>query len=180
MRCIKWKSRTKILENPETYAVATFDDLGRESLPFYFWISNILYKHQVSRFFHPIYNYSLQETEKQTYKYYTEFLIFKNGIYRRNKYLVLGHEEAYFVKEHSDSKSKYSEDDIIKMLQFLADSIFMFYFCGKGFPAESWHAHGNKLSPSSSRSFSTRLLERSEIKKDTSTKMYTPFYIGLN
>ena len=28
--------------------------------------------------------------------------IFKNGI-RRYKYQVLGHEEAYFVKEHSDS-----------------------------------------------------------------------------
>ena len=38
--------------------------------------------------------------------------IFKNGN-RRYKYLVLGHEETYFVKEHSDSKSKYSEDDII-------------------------------------------------------------------
>ena len=43
--------------------------------------------------------------------------IFKNGN-RRYKYLVLGHEETYFVKEHSDSKSKYSEDDIIKMLEF--------------------------------------------------------------
>ena len=36
---------------------------------------------------------------------------------RRYKYLVLGHEETYFVKEHSDSKRKYSEDDIIKMLE---------------------------------------------------------------
>ena len=41
--------------------------------------------------------------------------MFKNGN-RRYKYLVLGHEESYFVKEHSDSKHKYSEDDIIKML----------------------------------------------------------------
>ena len=47
--------------------------------------------------------------------------IFKNGN-RRYKYLVLGHEETYFVKEHSDSK--YSEDDIIKMLKFLVDNIF--------------------------------------------------------
>ena len=43
--------------------------------------------------------------------------ICKNGN-RRYKYLVLGHEETYFVKEHSDSKSKYSEDDFIKMLEF--------------------------------------------------------------
>ena len=42
--------------------------------------------------------------------------MFKNGN-RRHKYLVLGHEESYFVKEHSDSKHKYSEDDIIKMLE---------------------------------------------------------------
>ena len=41
--------------------------------------------------------------------------------------LVLGQEETYFVTEHSDSKNKYmySEDDIIKMLEFLVDSIFV-------------------------------------------------------
>ena len=43
------------------------------------------------------------------------------------KYLVLGHEEAYFVKEHSDSKNKYSEDDIIKMLEFLVDNIYVVF-----------------------------------------------------
>ena len=57
--------------------------------------------------------------------------IFKNGN-RRYKYLVLGHEETYFVKEHSDSKSKYSEDDIIKMHEFLVDNIFV-VFAGKVF-----------------------------------------------
>ena len=57
--------------------------------------------------------------------------IFKNGN-RRYKYLVLGHEETYFVKEHSDSKNKYSEDDIIKMLELLVDNIFV-VFAGKVF-----------------------------------------------
>ena len=35
----------------------------------------------------------------------------------------MGQEESYFVKEHSDSKHKYSEDDmyIIKMLELLVD-----------------------------------------------------------
>ena len=56
--------------------------------------------------------------------------MFKKGN-RRCKYLVLGHEESYFVKEHSDSKHKYSEDDIIKMLEFLVD-IFV-DFAGKVF-----------------------------------------------
>ena len=50
--------------------------------------------------------------------------IFKNGNHSY-KYLVLGHEEAYFVKEQSDSKNKYSEDDIIKMLKFLVDNVFV-------------------------------------------------------
>ena len=48
----------------------------------------------------------------------------KNGN-RRYKYLVLGREGTYFVKEHSDSKIKYTEDDIIKMLEFLVDNIFV-------------------------------------------------------
>ena len=38
-----------------------------------------------------------------------------------------GHEETYFVKEHSDPKNKYSEDDIIKMLEFLVDNIFVVF-----------------------------------------------------
>ena len=45
----------------------------------------------------------------------------------RYKYLGLGHEEAYFVKEHSDSKTNDSEDDIIKMLEFLVDNIFLVF-----------------------------------------------------
>ena len=58
--------------------------------------------------------------------------MFKNGN-RRYKYLVLGHEESYFVMEHSDSKHKYSEYiDIIKMLEFLVDNIFV-VFAGKVF-----------------------------------------------
>ena len=57
--------------------------------------------------------------------------IFKNGD-RKYKYLVSRHDETYFVKEHSDSKNKNSEDDIIKMLEFLDDNIFV-VFAGKVF-----------------------------------------------
>ena len=49
--------------------------------------------------------------------------IHKNGN-RRYKFLVLGREGPYFVKEHSDLKNKYIEDDIINMLEFLVDNIF--------------------------------------------------------
>ena len=36
------------------------------------------------------------------------------------------------MKDHSDSKNKYTEEDIIKMLEFLVDNIFV-VFAGKVF-----------------------------------------------
>ena len=59
------------------------------------------------------------------------YFIHKNGN-RRYKLLVLGCEGFHIVKEHSDSKNKYTEDDIINMLQFLVDNIFN-VFGGKVF-----------------------------------------------
>ena len=46
---------------------------------------------------------------------------------RRYKFLVLGREGPHFVKEHSDSKNKYTEDDIVYMLEFLVDNIFVVF-----------------------------------------------------
>ena len=60
--------------------------------------------------------------------------MFKHGN-RRYKYLVLGHEESHFVKENSDSKHKYSEDDIIKMLESINNPEFENYV-GQMYPAE--------------------------------------------
>ena len=57
--------------------------------------------------------------------------IHKNGN-RRYNFLVLGRKGPYFVKEHSDSKNKYIEDDIVNMLEFLVDNIFV-VFGGKVF-----------------------------------------------
>ena len=84
--------------------------------------------------------------------------MFKNGN-RRYKYLVLGHEESYFVKEHSDSKHKHSEDDIIKMLEFLVDNIFL-VFAGKVFQQIVGIPMGTKLCPSSSRHISLLIWSR--------------------
>ena len=50
----------------------------------------------------------------------------KNG-QRRYKYLVLGRDRSYFVKIHSDSTKKFSETDIIMMLKFLIDNIFVIF-----------------------------------------------------
>ena len=57
--------------------------------------------------------------------------LYKNGK-RRYKYLVFGRETSYFVVQHTDSKSKYTKNDIINMLEFLIDSIFIM-FGGKMF-----------------------------------------------
>ena len=50
----------------------------------------------------------------------------KNG-QRRYKYLVLGSDRLYFVKYHSDSTKKFSEIDIISMLEFLINNIFAMF-----------------------------------------------------
>ena len=52
--------------------------------------------------------------------------IHKNGN-QRYTYLVLGREGPYFVREHSDSKSKCTEEDIIRMLEFLVDKTFVVF-----------------------------------------------------
>ena len=51
---------------------------------------------------------------------------YKNGK-PRYKYLVLNRDSGYFVKHHTDSKQKYTEDTINKMLEFLIDNIFVVF-----------------------------------------------------
>jgi hypothetical protein len=47
---------------------------------------------------------------------------------RRYKYIVLGRDLSYFVKKnHSDSTNKFTETDIINMLEFLIDNIFVIF-----------------------------------------------------
>ena len=50
----------------------------------------------------------------------------KNGQHRY-KYLVPGRDRSYFVKKHSDSTKKFSEIDIINMLEFLIENIFIIF-----------------------------------------------------
>ena len=46
-----------------------------------------------------------------------------------NCFLVLGRDRSYFVKSHSDSTKKFFETDIINMLEFLIDNIFVLNIC---------------------------------------------------
>ena len=50
----------------------------------------------------------------------------KNGeqIYH---YLVIGRDKSYLVKSHSKSNNKYKLEDIIQMLDFLIDNIFVLF-----------------------------------------------------
>ena len=93
----------------------------------------------------------LQKLKERLTSIIRNAFIFKNGN-RRYKCLVLGHEETYFVKEHSDSKNNYSEDDIIKMLEFLVNNIFV--VCAGSLPADSRYFNGYELCPASRRHLS--------------------------
>ena len=39
--------------------------------------------------------------------------------------IVVGYNSTYFVKNTSNAKNKYTENDIIRMLEFLIDNIFV-------------------------------------------------------
>ena len=55
------------------------------------------------------------------------YFIKKNG-QRRYKYLVLGRDRSCFGKKtHSDSAKKFSETDIINVLEFFIDNIFAMF-----------------------------------------------------
>ena len=45
----------------------------------------------------------------------------KNGN-RRFQYVVIGYKDTYFVRDHSDASQKYSDADVIKMLEYLIDN----------------------------------------------------------
>ena len=48
----------------------------------------------------------------------------KNGN-RRLQYVVIGYKDTYFVRDQSDATQKYSDADVIKMLEYLIVNIFV-------------------------------------------------------
>ena len=50
----------------------------------------------------------------------------KNGT-QKYKFLVIGKQDTYFVRNHSDCSHKYSEVDIKSMLGFLIDNIYVVF-----------------------------------------------------
>ena len=50
----------------------------------------------------------------------------KNGT-QRYQCLVTGRDKSYFVKSHSKSNNNYKQDEIIQILDFLIDNIFVMF-----------------------------------------------------
>ena len=75
------------------------------------------------------------------------------------------------MKKHSDSKSKYSKDDIIKMLEFLVDILF-FVFAGTVFQQTVCIQMGTNCTSPLADIFLKQLASRLNIKRD--------FYSGVN
>ena len=73
--------------------------------------------------------------------------IFKNGN-SRYRYFVLVTKRHILWRNSLDPRSKYSEDDIMKVFEFLVDNIFV------GFVANRRHLNVTKLRPSSTRHLS--------------------------
>ena len=61
---------------------------------------------------------------------------------------------SHFVKDHFDVHIKYSEADVIKMLEFLIDNTYM-EFSGQTFQQILLHSNGHKLRPLTCRALFT-------------------------
>jgi len=61
---------------------------------------------------------------------------------RRYSYIVVHGLNDYFVKDHTDSKTKYTEDDIVNMINFVIDNIFV-EFEGRNLPINCRHSYGD-------------------------------------
>ena len=62
------------------------------------------------------------------------------------KYLLLGREDSYCLKEHSNSNRKYTKEDIKLMLEFFIDNTLM-VFAKKGLQTDRCHTKGHELCP---------------------------------
>ena len=44
---------------------------------------------------------------------------------KRYEYIVVNNGSSYFVKTHNDARRKFTEDDVVRMLDFLIDNIYV-------------------------------------------------------
>ena len=76
--------------------------------------------------FSPIYTTIPHDKMKSKLKEIINQCFFHKNGNRRFQYVVIGYKDTYFVRNHSDAPQKYSDADVIKMLEYLIDNIFVF------------------------------------------------------
>ena len=113
---------------------------------------------------------------RQSVSLYNELL---RHVLDTNIYLVLRHEETYVMKVHSISKNKYSEEDIIKMLEFLVDNIFV-SFLPENSTKQSAFKYVQNLPLSLSTSFMnhTKRISYSPCSKRERNSLHLGHYLG--
>jgi hypothetical protein len=91
--------------------------------------SNKTYRNSIKTFdFSTLYTTIPHSKLKDRLRELVQLCFIKRNDQRRYNYLVLGKDRSYFVKKMpTDSTKKFSETDIINMLEFLIDSIFVIF-----------------------------------------------------
>ena len=97
-------------------------------------------------YFFTLYTTNPHSPLKDRLREMVQLCFMKKNDQRRYKYLVLGRNRSYFVSKHSDSTKKFSETDIINMLEIFIENIFMDVFA-----TDSQHTYGYKMCSSSRR-----------------------------
>ena len=62
--------------------------------------------------------------KSRLFKIIAQTFNYKNGR-KRYEYIVVNNGSSYFVKTHSDARRKFTEDDVVRMLDFLIDNIYV-------------------------------------------------------
>ena len=62
--------------------------------------------------------------KSRLFKIIAQTFNYKNGR-KRYEYIVVNNGSSYFVKTHSDARRKFTEDDVVRMLDFLIDDIYV-------------------------------------------------------
>jgi hypothetical protein len=91
------------------------------------WCVNARYDYQNILFLHTLYNTSKQQIKIYAFSDYIDNCFLNKNRIQICKCLVIGKQDTYFVRHHSDSPYKYSEADIKCMLCFLVDIIYLVF-----------------------------------------------------
>ena len=70
----------------------------------------------------------------------------KNGT-RKYKFLVIGKQDTYFVRNHSDCSHKYFEVDILKEHAWVSYRLYLCSLWRPCLPTICWYSYGHKLRP---------------------------------